>query len=476
MHKLKTAPALFNCFTHLHGLSVLMLYAFQLISSNLFAQQSIQEIDEKTYNQYINSDWKNLAETGKQAAKNKQSFYYLNVRTGIALTQLQAYHSSVRFLTKAVKQNDIDFANERLMWAYSLSGNTFQANEIYGRLSTEAQKNSGYKTKRPLEFVYVEGGYKISDKSTVAGNSAYANLLLKHNITQNFDLLHGYTFLTRETPTGTYYQHQYLIAPTIHVKSGWAFDVALHGLYYSRKLSGDTIRQIKDSLIETRPEGTVKNVRTFKSNVGFFGNNNGLGISGYIGIQKKLPFVNVRAGFNYFYGENSPHRNQALADTGVRNVFVNGALVNTVPFTNSFNVLDSSKTTYHQGTFYADVAYTFPFWQERLVLGIKLFVPFTTTDVYVTASPYIALRVAKRAWLSAGYLYKGSYILSDNSSSLLFNTFDIIHARSNLTATIALTKSVTLYTTFIHENTTDYSSQKRYNFYALFTGLKFNLS
>jgi hypothetical protein len=446
-----------------------------LFSIYLSAQNTVREVDEITYNQFVKGNWQSLAKTGSKAAKQGLDFYYLNVRTGIAMMQLQRYHSAEKFLTKAAKQNSNDYVNEQLMWAQSFSGNDFEANKTFKKLSEETQQQSGFKTTRPLEFVYVEGGAKFSDKTAIVGNSAYAQLLLKHNITPGFHLLHGYTFLNRPTPSGTLYQHQYLIAPSFHVKNGWAFEASILGMSYHTTVSLDSVRIIDAQSQDTIPAGIRKFVVEGRRNTNYSGNYTQFGGYFQAGFSKRFYHFALKSSVGFFVEQRHPNYSKTVADVGIRRIYVNDVFVGSDSLLPPSTTSVDSFEIYYQGQLNIDAAYTFPFWQERITIGAKFFMPFTKSKVYATASPYLSVRVAKRAWLSAVYLYKGSYFLIDNGGTLLFNAFDVIHARTSLTATVAAAKIVTVYATFMHENLTDNFSKNRYNLYSAFAGLKFNL-
>lgn len=444
-------------------------------SMSAVAQPTASEVDEVTYSQFVRNDWKSLAKTGLKASKTGLDFYYLNVRTGIAMMQLQRYHSAEKFLAKAAKQNSNDYVNEQLMWAQQFSGNAFAANQSFKKLSQQTKQNSGFKTKRPLDFVYMEGGAKFSDKKNIVDNSVYAQLLLKHNITPGFHLLHGYTFLNRPTPSGTLYQHQYLIAPSFHLKNGWALDVSALGMSYHKTISLDSTYIINAQSQDTIPAGIRKFVVEGRRIINYNGNYTQFGGYFQAGFSKRFFHFALKSSVGFFVEQRHPNYAFTATDIGNRRIYVNDV------FVGSDSLLPPSTSTidtfelYYQGQLTIDVAYTFPFWQERLTLGAKFLMPFTVLEVYATASPYLSVRVGKRAWLSAVYLYKGSYFLIDNGGTLLFNAFDVIHARTSLTATVVASKIVTVYTTFMHENLTDNFSKNRYNLYSAFAGLKFNL-
>ncbi len=108
------------------------------------AQQSMSflEVDTTTYQQYLESDWKGLIKTGKEAIDQGFNYYYLQMRIAYAHYSRQEYRSAITYYKNALKLNSIDpVANEYLYYCYLYSGRGNDA-LLQTKKLTKVQKKS----------------------------------------------------------------------------------------------------------------------------------------------------------------------------------------------------------------------------------------------------------------------------------------------------------------------------------------------
>ncbi|MEN8120498.1 MAG: tetratricopeptide repeat protein [Bacteroidota bacterium] len=127
---------------------IALIYITLIFSINLVAQEkpSYAEIDKKTYNQYLQGEWKELIKTGKLSIKNEIDFYYLQVRIGIAYYELKKYRLAIPYLEKAQKLNkNNELVTEYLYFSYLFSGRNFDARKLSGSFSEALKIKLGIK-------------------------------------------------------------------------------------------------------------------------------------------------------------------------------------------------------------------------------------------------------------------------------------------------------------------------------------------
>ena len=125
---------------------IALIQMFLIFSICVAAQEkeSYIEIDKKTYSLYLQRNWKELIKAGKISLKKGITFYYLQVRMGIAYYELKKYRKAVPYFEKARKINaKNELVNEYLYYSYIFSGRSFDAKKISGEFSESLKINLG---------------------------------------------------------------------------------------------------------------------------------------------------------------------------------------------------------------------------------------------------------------------------------------------------------------------------------------------
>ncbi|MBN1650028.1 MAG: hypothetical protein JW857_01795, partial [Bacteroidales bacterium] len=193
--------------------------------SYLWAQQSDLKTNynEKTYNQYLASDWDALIDTGKEALDQGVDFYYLRLRIGIAYGAKYNYRMAIVNYKKALEFVPTDpVAQEYLYYAYLYAGMKNTAVQYVKQLPVAIRRKID--PERPLLIgnIYLETGYAVADYKdnnlalTTIENSYFAELFKREsqsyfnfslllNLGDNIHLSAAYTGL------GVNSEHQYQI-------------------------------------------------------------------------------------------------------------------------------------------------------------------------------------------------------------------------------------------------------------------------
>ncbi len=186
-----------------------LIFVFIYLSLTSVAQESINypSIDKKTYQQYLNKDWKDLIKTGKNSLKNNIDFYYLQVRMGIAYYELKKYANAVKYFEKAYLTNKNDeLIQEYLYFSYIFIGRYEDARVLSDKFKRNLKEKLKISAENPfIKALYLETKFDFNDDykqlpqfgelidQTSVLNKSYYNISLQHDIGSKTSIFHGYS-------------------------------------------------------------------------------------------------------------------------------------------------------------------------------------------------------------------------------------------------------------------------------------------
>jgi len=176
------------------------------MADSAFSQKdvSFQYLDSLTYSQYLNKQWKPLIKTSKIAYKNDIDYYYMRMRTGIALYERKNYLRAIKHFRKAEKLNVLDpVSREYIYYCYLLSGQRKEAIAYY-------LKNKSLIGENVKDHLHPVKELSI-DLSYFSNTEEYINTLIKpENISDiNGYPVPGYQITTRRFfYSGLFFQHE----------------------------------------------------------------------------------------------------------------------------------------------------------------------------------------------------------------------------------------------------------------------------
>jgi len=127
---------------------IVILNIFLILTIGVISQESesYKEVDSETYSLYLQSNWKELIKLGKTSLKQDITFYYLQVRMGIAYYELKKYRKAIPYFEKSRKLNrKNELVNEYLYYSYLFSGRSNDARKLTKELSSELKTKIGIK-------------------------------------------------------------------------------------------------------------------------------------------------------------------------------------------------------------------------------------------------------------------------------------------------------------------------------------------
>lgn len=443
-----------------------------MLSINVVGQESYQEIDSQSYKMYIDGNWNELTAFGEKASSNGFDYYYLNARIGRAYFELKDYEKSKHYFEKALENNSASlFAKEYLFWCYLNLNQDAKAVIAYKSLPDSIQQKLNYNPSRPIDYVYVESGLKISSNPDVAQSLLYGNVGLNHKISPFFDVFHSYTYMQQKAMWGEMKQHQYLVVPGVNLPKNWRVTTAINYSNYQSTLDyNDSFTwNIRDSYNSDSGRYQIDTTRV-KSYL-FDGSYKQDALFTQININKKIGSLSLTPHASYYSTWATPNYDKTIkTEDNIRTIkeFSPPPVISTSTET-EFSI-ENTPETYKQWQFGTDINYTFG---NALTLGTDINYIYHEDFSKVNISPYARLKMSKTVSLFAYYTKKGNYVLSLFEGNQLLNSFDEIKSKISLTGEFQLAKKIGLFTTYQHESVTDNLSLRTYQFNSVFIGLKY---
>ncbi len=147
-------------------------------------QKDFTWYNQKTYDLYMQENWDELIPLAEESINKGFDFYYMRMRLGIALFVKKQYIPAIRHFRKALKFNSgSNDARYYLHYSYLYLGRTKEAFGYY---------NIDKINPKFLSSLYIEPGFKISNKKALTRNTRYVFIGLNHEFGQRVSLFHGY--------------------------------------------------------------------------------------------------------------------------------------------------------------------------------------------------------------------------------------------------------------------------------------------
>ncbi len=201
-----------------------------VVITNLSQAQTLTftEVDKTSYRLYTEQKWDSLIDYVREANKAGIDYYYLQARLGAALYEKKKYRSAAFTFQKALKYNSADsYAKSSLYYSLLNSGNTTASRYLSGK--SEYIKNSTDTLKyNRMGFVYVEGGVKICNKKEPLGNMTYFNLGLRHSAGRRITFYHAFSYLGQTKHFQNIKQYNYYLGAWIQLGMNWKVCPSAH--------------------------------------------------------------------------------------------------------------------------------------------------------------------------------------------------------------------------------------------------------
>lgn len=153
----------------------LLVIIFIFISVNIDGQDDFLSLDRKSYEYYLNGDYKNLKITGEKLLSSGPDYYYLRMRLGILSYNKQLYSTSFRHFSKAIEFNSLDtLSREYIYYSYLFSGRKTEANIFLSSMPTNNRNRIIKITGNPgLAEFYIVSSAAFYDVTLYSYNNLY---------------------------------------------------------------------------------------------------------------------------------------------------------------------------------------------------------------------------------------------------------------------------------------------------------------
>ncbi len=444
-----------------------------LFTSTLFAQDSFQEVDSKSYKLYTEKKWEELSQYGKAASEKGYDYYYLNVRIGIAFFELKDFEKAKTYFEKALQNSSAStFAKEYLFWCYYNLEETSEARKIYRSLPDSIKKRMDYHPSRIVDYIYAEGGIKMSNNKDASDNLQYGRVGINHQFSPRFSIYHQYSYVQQKAIWGDMKQHQYLLLPSINFNKKWTISTALNYSNYQSNLDYNDQATWKDKGSYSSDSGRYNVDSTINKHYIFEGMYQQNALLLQININKETrgwsftPHVAV-----YQVWAIPDYQKTITTQNELAIIKVMGPPQPILQTTHdSLYIEYKDKEIYQQWQQGINVSFN----NDKITsFGADINFIYHQDFTKWSVIPYIRTRVSKNVSLFAYYVRKGNYVLSLFEGTQLLNSFDQINSKINITGEFKLFKKLELFTTYQYESVTDNLSLRDYQLNSLFIGLKF---
>ncbi len=396
-------------------LILVVVFFLQIINSaKAQSQLTFSEVESRSYKLYSEQKWDSLIDYLRAANKAGINYYYLQARLGAALYEKKKYRSAAFTFQKALNYNSADsYAKNSLYYSLLNSTNTTASRYLSGK-SESIRKETDTLGYNKMGFIYAEGGVKFCNKKEPLGNINYFNLGLRHSLGRSITLYHAFSFLGQYKHYQQIKQSNYYLGAWIQLGVNWKLCPSVHLFWINKS------QQTEIPISPPRPLA-----RASKSNEQAFS----------LVLQRSF------------------------------RVFDLGAMA-------SYNNFDGIKAGQFGG--YLTL---YPF-------GSNVF-SATTTAVYHTRkmSAYqtvfketINFKLLKYLWLTGEYAYGNEQVqLQSEATFPANNSLDPNNYRYSILLTSPISKSVSLYGFYQHEDKDENATNVSYTFNSIIFGLKIKL-
>lgn len=389
---------------------IILFFVCSIYESKSQDTISSTTVEQKSYQLYQDKNWNELINYGKKAIKNGYTYFYMQMRVGIAYYEKKNYSLAEGYFRKALTYNSSDdLALEYLYYCYLFNGRNEEARLLSKQFSKTLSEKIGTDKQSSLNFFMFEAGTKRSDSATYYNNATkdgtnyfnspiYFQLGLHHSIKNSFSLFHSFTYFNQQTFLVTISQPQYYLKAAIPIKNNWLISPSFHWVH---------IKSTKDVMLQ----GPTNN------------NNNNMGNS-----PPRPPFNNTTSTLsNYFVGSFMVQKTIKKIALGVGTIFSN---------------MNSVTQYIHNGFASYSV-----FGNSKLVFGVSAYVH--TIDNYSTnnlsLAPFLYIQPTKRISLKVTYLVNNKNNIIEDNGYLVNNSSDLTKYRYGALANFLVSKHLTLY-------------------------------
>jgi tetratricopeptide (TPR) repeat protein len=201
-----------------------------LIGSQLQAQNAAdyEKIDKQTYDFFIEKDWQQVINVGRQAITEGVDYYNLRYRIGVAFYEQKQFRAAISHFEKALIFNEFDeTSKEYLYYAYLSSERFSDAEKLAKTMRKDTQKRLKIKPAPLLSTLITEGGIKAPNFDSLK-IMTFVGVGLGHRIGDVATAFHNFSNVSQTVYYGKITQKEYYLGVTIPLKNGLTIQPVVH--------------------------------------------------------------------------------------------------------------------------------------------------------------------------------------------------------------------------------------------------------
>ncbi len=195
-----------------------------MFMGSVCAQQDLDLsiVNEKTLVFFNSKQWEELKDIGEESLKQDIDFFTLRYRLGVAYFETKNYFKAIHHFNKGKDFNSQDpYTLEYLYYSYLYAGRKDDALLLTKSMSEQSIKNLDIKKSEPIDFLYFEGGIKISDTSSIS-NASYFTIGIGSQLNQKIRMYNSFSFMKQDFVGYAYNQYGYVNHLNFTIKNGWS--------------------------------------------------------------------------------------------------------------------------------------------------------------------------------------------------------------------------------------------------------------
>lgn len=442
------------------------------------AQFSYPEADSISFDLYQRKAWKELLKFSDQLNADSIEFYYLDLRKGIASYELGKWEESIRCFKEAMLKNPgSEVAALYLFKLYQSRGFRTEADAMFQLLSPEQKLELDYSSKNLLSSLFVESGLKVTSDKSVADNNHYGYLGMSHVFSPAFRIAHSLNRFEQQLNWSKFQQVQYSITPYMYLGKGWDISLNTGLIQFKRQLfaSSSNSDLILRQQIQTPFGNSIKD-STFVSSLELSGEEHVFTSDFHLNLLKQWREFSFNLQSVYYSDYISPDYYSYSTEIYRTIISHSNGLVNIIDDAEYDSVKVSEKSVLRQFQLGSGLDYTLRFGKYySLRAGVEFQFVLQDKEEHWVVLPFMEWVQLDKFSFFVYYFKKGFYPVSAFGGSTLFNTYDQINSRINLTGGIKLNRSTSVLLTYQHDSVTDAFSGADYKFDSGYIGIYIKL-
>jgi hypothetical protein len=414
----------------------LMVGCLLVLCPFLRAQDTLTSagVESQSFALYTRANWDELIRFGNVALKKGFDYYYLRYRLGAAYFGKKKYFEAETQFQKALAFNSTDEAMEYLYYCYLYTGEYERARWLSKSFSPDAVTYTGSDKLKAFSFATLETGMGETDSTIQFNNYYYGQVSAGFYVKKRFSIYTALTYFTQEDFRGTTNQFQYYLNGKVPLKNGWSLTMGIQPII--RGYAAKTY--ITDSI----------------------------GVK----IPSKIP-PHIRDSISY--------RDTSITSQGTAQTKIN--IVGAMSLTKSISNFDftigsaiGAFDTTTQYEHYLGIAY-FPLGNRVFYISETGFLHsenhYASTHTALLSS--VTLSPSEKLTITASYLANNGGNLIENDGYIVSGTPDFMVARVSFLANLAVTKNISIYGVYQHEDNLEFHEHWPFYYNVFVIGIKY---